>query len=100
MNRGAKFITLLSCWVVAIFTIAMFLTFFSEYLQSSGFFGDKPFVPYTSEYGFQKTKLGGVMDNAYYWGARHYWYFWMCVILFILSIVRVVLWSVDYLDKK
>ncbi len=90
--KGIKYTTYLALWVVALFTGAMVVTYFSDFLQSSGFFGDvKLAAPDKSISEFS-------VDVWYDWGARHYWYYWMCFLLFVISIIRIVFWSIAYWD--
>lgn len=86
-----KYLTVLSLWIICLFTFAMFATFFSEYLQTSGFFGDT-----------MRSALDSVsnIDDAHSWGARHYWYFWMCILLFLISLIRIFTWSIKYWEDK
>jgi hypothetical protein len=97
MKKATNFTFYLALWIVLLFCTGMFMTFVNDALQASGFFGDKPFV-YSPEY---KYMLGdGCIDTTWTWGARHYWYHLMCVCLFILSIVRIVIWSNWYWSDK
>jgi len=50
------------------------------------FFGDTPCL---KKYGC------GVFSSHISWGNRHYWYFWTCFLLFILSLIN----SVIYISK-
>ena len=88
--KGIKYVTYLAFWVIGYFTAAMLITYFSDYLQTCGFFGDvKLSAPERSNDGLN-------IDVWYTWGPRHYWYYWMCFVLFILAIVRTVFWSIYY----
>lgn len=88
MNRQVKFIFLLSLQVILLFIVGMFGTFLSEYLQQIGFFADV----YLKEPVF--NEFSG--SSHWEWGARHYWYFWMVVVLFILQIIRIVMFVDSY----
>jgi len=77
MKTATKFTLILSLWVIALFGSAMMLTFFSEFLSTSGFFGDQ--------------------GND--WGVRHYWYAWMSGILFFISLVRIIMWIYEFWDN-
>lgn len=91
MKKATKFTFYLSLWVIGLCTIGMFMTFASDFIQSSGFFGDvKRSVPNNET----------TIDEWYDWGARHYWYFWMCVFLFFISVVRIVMWINHYWEKE
>jgi len=63
-----------------------FLTYLSTWIQNTGFFGDTPCGGY----------FCGNIDSEHKWGSRHYWYFFMGVLLFLLSIVRVIVWAFWY----
>jgi len=99
MKKATKFTIYLGLYIVALFSIGICFTFINDALQASGFFGDTLFKPYTGNYG-QFIKYHGIIDQKYEWGPRHYWYFWMCILLFILSALRIVIWCVWYWDKK
>lgn len=62
----------LSLRVIALFFIAMLVSFTPEYFRD--FFGDKLLQP--DKYGYYTHSL---FDETYRWGVRHYFYFWMCV---------------------
>lgn len=66
--------------IVILFTVGMFMTYLPEHLTE--FFGDT-------------INERGRLD----WGARHYWYNIMMVLLFILALVNVV-FSIIGLVKK
>lgn len=92
MKKAAKFTIYLGLYIVALFSIGIVFTFINDALQNSGFFGDVLFKPYESRWEGWITKCG-IMDVKYEWGARHYWYFWMCILLFILSVIRIIIWA-------
>lgn len=98
MTRSAKFIMILDTNVIVLFVTVMMMTFFSDYLQSSGFFGDRTFV--YRETGGWSPSCDGQFDTTMTWGARHYWYSWMCAILFLLSILRIIMWADEYWTNK
>jgi hypothetical protein len=95
MKKISKFLLYLAGNILILFTAGMLMTFVNDAIQHSGFFGDvlrtAPLDRYHEEF----------IKDGYDWGARHYWYFWMCVAMFIIGVIRVVLW-VDYYwtDKK
>jgi hypothetical protein len=71
--------------------LAMILTFLGDYLQSSSFFGDTLLkFPLDTEFNIDKWHL---------WGARHYWYFWMCIVAFILGVIRTIIWGVLFFEE-
>lgn len=86
MKKAVKFTYYLALFIVSLFTLAMLMTYFSEWIQSTGFFGD-----------WLCQRCGNdEMDPGHSWGARHYWYYWMCVALFLLSLARIIVWAVWY----
>jgi len=40
MKKAVKFTYLLALYIVGLFTLAIFMTYFSEWIQATGFFGD------------------------------------------------------------
>lgn len=87
------FTVYLALWTVLVCTIGMLMTFVNDAIQQSGFFQDKKL-----SYPLTVTAFG--QDVYHEWGARHYWYAWMCVALFIIMIVRIVMWANHYWDNK
>jgi hypothetical protein len=93
--------------IIALFTIAMLMTYVPDQLRT--FFGDIPCSSRVHEaYDYKAGKYVDVKDCSaddkhiygnWYWGARHYWYAWMIVLLFILSIVNVVMSIVNLVRK-
>jgi hypothetical protein len=92
MKKATKFTIYLAMWIVLIFGIGIVMTFVNDAIQLTGFFGD---TPCTEKFGGC-----GIIDSEHSWGARHYWYFWGCVLLFMLTVARCVLWCVYYWDRK
>lgn len=85
--------------IIVLFTIGALATFIPEHLRD--FFGDSKFTPYTvggSSYSFLKEETGSI-DTQWYWGVRHYWYFNMMLLLFILSIINIVVSIVNLVNK-
>lgn len=94
MKKAMRYTMWLGLYIVVLFTAAIFLTYISEALQASGFFGDS-----LKEQRAIRFSTDAV-DDAHYWGARHYWYWWGCLLLFLLSIVRIIIWSYYYWDSE
>ena len=69
--------------IITLFGLAMASTFLPEHLRD--FFGDTKYVPTTFRSG------DGTIDIAWSWGARHYWFFFMMALLFLLSLVDSVM---------
>lgn len=99
MKKATKFTIYLGLYIVALCSIGIAFTFINDALQASGFFGDTLFKPYQTTY-FGLVDKTGMIDGKYVWGDRHYWYFWMCTLLFTLSIVRVIIWAYCYWEDE
>lgn len=80
-----KFFTKLSLQVVILFGIAIVYSYLTNFLQVSGFFGDTP-IPLDKQ---RETRI----DEAWDWGIRHYLFFWMSVLLFIIQFIRVIVFG-------
>ena len=74
----------ISIRIIILFSLAMAGTFIPDHLRV--FFGDT----------LSNSIFG---DPEWKWGVRHYWYFWMMCLLFILSAINVGL-SIYKLIKK
>ena len=79
--------------IILLFGTAILMTFVSEQLHS--FLGDKTHVC-PSDYCYH----GDLNNDGYDWGTRHYWYFWMCVTLFILALINFVISIVELVKKE
>jgi hypothetical protein len=91
MKKATKFTLYLSVWIIVLCSVGMLMTFVNDYIQSIGFFGDIK----------RATKDEWcILDPMYDWGARHYWYFWMCFLLFAVSLLRVILWIINYWEDE
>lgn len=73
--------------IIILFCIGMFATFLPEHLRD--FFGDHRL----------SNSFDGGTDVTWSWGKRHYWYYWMMVFLFILSLINFVLQIVRLINK-
>lgn len=72
--------------IVLLFTIAIFATLIPEQLRD--FFGDT-------------WNKGDKFNNPHWeWGIRHYWFNWMGVLLFLLSILNLVIYIVSTVKKN
>jgi hypothetical protein len=65
--------------IVLLCAMGMAMTFLSDYLSASGFFGDAP----------ETRRSGCFQCDGIAWGARHYWYAWCSFLLCALGIVRI-----------
>lgn len=77
----------LSLRIVALFATAMLVSYSPDLLR--GFFEDKYIQP---DPIFDRRIGGGLIDNEWDWGYRHYLYFFMCVTLFIVQAARLMKW--------
>lgn len=72
--------------IVVLCVIGMMCTYITPQLRT--FFDDKP-----CDQGFY------LLEPDWCWGARHHWYFWMMLSLFILSLINVIV-AIENLVKK
>lgn len=75
----------LSCRVVALFLTAMLVSYAPPYLR--GFFDDVPYE--CDKYGNYSFDF---IDDKWDWGFRHYLYWLMCVVLFLIHAARLISW--------
>lgn len=92
MKKASTFTILLAIWIILIFGMGIGMTFVNDAIQETGFFGD---TLCTSKFG-----ACGMVDTNHEWGTRHYWYFWGCLLLFLLTVARCIMWSAYYWDKS
>jgi len=69
--------------VLILIAFSLFATFLSDYLSSINFFDDY----------VETITYGGEEISYKFWGARHYWYFLGCVLMFIFSLVRIIFYG-------
>jgi hypothetical protein len=85
--------------IIILFGAGMMFTFVPEYFRD--FFGDVPhdcsIDAVCIEYG---AHWNAGIDTQFEWGARHYWFFWMALFLFLLSLVYNVIGIIVILAKK
>jgi len=88
MKKGIKFTTGLTLQILLLGTIGFFGTFFSDYLESVGWFAD--------------TLTDRIRGGKPYieWGARHCWYVWTLVFVVLIQIVRIIMWSIGFWIKE
>lgn len=97
MKKATMFTVYLALFIIVLFGICIAMTFVTEYLQQSGFFGDIKLGIGTSWMDSTPHILtDGTIDVHHEWGARHYYYFIATIILFIISIIRILTWSFNY----
>jgi len=78
--------------IIILFIIMMFATYLPEHLRE--FFGDS----LKSENDCSKIYID-IIDKRYNWGTRHYLYFYMMILLCVLSIINFII-STFRLIKK
>jgi hypothetical protein len=100
-----KKIQIISLRVIALFTVAIFVSFIPEYLHD--FFGDwickgRQYVPSTKE-GFLGSYIGcdyqsggGSHNPQTHWGYRHCLFCMMGIILFSIQSVNII----NYIDEN
>jgi len=88
MKKAIKFTTGLTLQIILIGAIGFFGTFFSDYLESIGWFGDV----------LTDRIRGG--EPYIEWGARHNWYVCTLVIVFLVQVARLVMWSIAFWDEE
>ena len=76
--------------IIIIFTIFMFAIFIPDNLRE--FFGDT--------LRETPTTHAPRIDEWWNWGTRHYWYCWMCVLLFTLSMVDLIVYVINAFNEK
>lgn len=81
--------------IIALFAIAMIGSYAPEQLRS--FFGDNlhEHIKGCAKHYTGCVNTKNMMDNEWDWGVRHYWYFHMILILFLLSCVNVIMGSIN-----
>jgi hypothetical protein len=88
--KTAKLIVLIGLQLIAIAVVMMAISYLTDYLQHSGFFGDR--LATTDEINTRK--------GDYVWGYRHWIYFITGFCLFTLSIIRLCLWIEEKTNKS
>ena len=76
--------------IIILFSVAILMTYVPEHLH--GFFGDT--IDPTDVRG-----RPGFIHDGWDWGSRHYWFWWMMCLLFILSLINVIAGSISLLIK-
>ena len=75
--------------IIVLCLFAMAITFITPELRT--FFGDVYVPNGISDEG---------IDKYWDWGARHYWYFWTMIFLFLLSLINVIMQIVKIIEKN
>lgn len=89
MNKLFDYWMRLSIRVILLFATAMLVSFPPEYLRE--FFGDRAYSSQEFHHG--------MIDDKYEWGFRHSLYFLMCIILFVVQVVRIFAWTAKNENK-
>lgn len=69
MKKAMNYTLHLGIFIILLFSLMIGMTYFNDWLQNTGFFGDK-LLDHPANYG--------MCDSNYDWGIRHYYYAWMC----------------------
>lgn len=83
--------------IILLFSVGMLASLATPLMRD--FFGDTLHV-HTISCAKQFDGCVEEYDVLYDWGSRHYWYFWMMVVLFILSIINFVVSVINIIDKN
>lgn len=86
--------------IIVLFSIGMAMSLLNPLLHD--LFGDIKHVhQYNSEVPYcLKYNEHSIVDSEWIWSPTHYWYFWMCFILFILSLVNVIVGIFNLVTKN
>lgn len=100
-----KYFLLTAIWILLFFGSAISISFLTDYLQASGFFGDEK-VGMTMQWDNPSNKYilkqaqDGSFDKYFSWGYRHYVFIWMNVVLSGLSVFKIILSIISYVEKS
>lgn len=77
--------------IVLLFGSGMLMSYINPELRD--FLGDTECAPTISQWTKEYHYACGctVIDNKYEWHGPHYWYFWGCIFIFILSLINTIL---------
>ncbi len=89
-----KLYLLIALRIVLLCIIGMVATLLPDLLRPM--FGDI-LCNHETERHFNRA---GLIDTSYHWGSRHYWYYWMMVLLFCLSLIKAVIDTVVLVNKE
>lgn len=80
--------------IVMLFSVAIAFSFIPENIR--GLLGDTPHIcPQDKIY-----HSCGTIDPQWDWGGRHHWFYWMGVLLFLLSLANVVIGIINVVRKN
>lgn len=88
MNKTTRVLLGISLQVILLGVIIIGMSFLTDHLQSTGFFGDR-----------LKTKQDVDTVGEYVWGFRHVVYCIVCLVLSCLSIIRIATWAASEINK-
>lgn len=69
--------------VIILFSIGMLMAYVKPQLHA--FLGDTVHICKSDH-----CHHADFIDDGYDWGAMHFWFFWMCIFLFILSLINCI----------
>lgn len=85
--------------LILLFSLGMAITFVTPHMR--GFFGDKLHVHTKMCLNtFSGCTNYHEPDNLWEWGVRHYWYFWLTILLFLLSVANFIMAVVNIIKKN
>lgn len=88
----------ISIRIIFLFTIGFLGTYIPE--SNRELFGDTycTIDPETGKLDCDNATIFS-FDDGWNWGARHYWFWWMCFLLFVLSGANVIWQSIELFKK-
>ena len=73
--------------LILLFGVGMLVSLATPYMRE--FFGD-----------VLQPKNNEAVDPFYNWGARHYWYFWLMICLFLLLLINFIISVINIIRKN
>lgn len=77
--------------LILLFGVGMLMTFATPHMRE--FFGDTRFIK-------TPTNYYDPIDSGWIWGARHYWYIWLMILLFVLSLINFAMSVYNIIQKN
>jgi hypothetical protein len=84
--------------IILLFATGMLMTYMPPLMRD--FFGDNLHVHTAKCVEHYSGCVNGRIDVLYEWGIRHYWYFWMNVLLFILTLINFIVSVINIINKN
>jgi hypothetical protein len=100
MKQATKYIYKLALFLTLFFLMAFAMSYLSDYLQTTGFFGDKHLGMGLDWHTGKPIQLtDGAIDLYNEWGPRHYIFFCFRFTLKLLSLSLIAVWTYQYWNK-